>query len=340
MYSMYLRERIVRLSQSVSGKALLDALKEEGFCVSKSGVYYVLKKYRQSGILYDYPRSGRPTALGSQTHDCINLWLSTNNELTINDILLKLNAMGINVSKSALGRAIQRIGWSARATRYCQLIREQNKLKRVDFCQLVLRNGDNFQDVVFTDETMVQLMPAHRKSYHKKGEPRQFRPKPKHPVKIFVWGGISRQGATNVVIFSGIMDAQRYTRILTAGLLPFARRKFPGMKFRFQQDNDPKHTSRVAKDFFARERIDWWKTPPESPDLNPIERVWSHLKQHLTYTIKPKNKQELVDGVKQFWREKLTISQCNRYIDHIKRVIPVIISKNGEAVIDDEIPRK
>ena len=78
--------------------------------MSKSGVYYVLKKYRQSGILYDYPRSGRPTALGSQTHDCINLWLSINNELTINDILLKLNAMGINVSKSALGRAIQRIG--------------------------------------------------------------------------------------------------------------------------------------------------------------------------------------------------------------------------------------
>ena len=336
---MYLRERIVRLSRTLSGNALLDALKEEGFVVSKSGVHYVLKKYRKDGILHDYQRSGRPMAIDSHTHECINLWLSENNELTINNMLLKLHAMGINVSKSSLGRAIKRMGWSARATRYCQLIREQNKLKRVEFCQLILRNRDNFSDVVFTDECMVQLVPAHRKIYHKKGEPRRFRPKPKHPVKIFVWGGISRQGATNVVIFSGIMDGERYTRILNVGLLPFARRKFPGMKFRFQQDNDPKHTSRVAKEFFAREGIDWWKTPPESPDLNPIERVWSHLKQFLTYTIKPRNKQELVDGVKQFWKEKLTISQCNRYIDHIKRVVPVILSKNGEAVVDDEIRR-
>ena len=178
------------------------------------------------------------------------------------------------------------MGWSAHATRYCQLIRVRNKLKRVQFCQMLLANGDNFDNVVFTDEAMIQLKPAHRKSYHKKGEPRVFRPKPKHPVKVFVWGGISKQGATNVVIFLGIMDAERYFKILTAGLLPFVRRKFPGMNFRFQQDNDPKHTSRLAK---AREGINWWYTPAESPHLNPIERVWSHMKQYLTYTVKPKN---------------------------------------------------
>ena len=135
------------------------------------------------------------------------------------------------------------------------------------------------------------------------------------------------------------MDAERYTQILSAGLLPFARCKFPSMNFHFQQDNNPKHTSRVAKAFFTQERINWWRTPPESPDLNPIERVWSHMKQFLTYTAKPRNKQELINGVKQFWREKLTISQCKRYIDHIWRVIPVILAKNGEAVVDDEIPR-
>ena len=231
------------------------------------------------------------------------------------------------------------MGWSAHATRYCQLIREQNKVKRVDFCNKLLHDGDTFDDVVFTDESMIQLKPAHRKSYHQKNAPRKYRAKPKHPVKVFVWGGISKRGATNVVIFSGVMDAERYTKILSVGLLPFARRKFPGMRFRFQQDNDPKHTSRLARQYFTREGINWWHTPPESPDLNPIERVWSHMKQYLTYSIKPKNKQELVDGIKTFWREKLTVSQCKKYIDHINKVIPVILAKNGEAVVDDEIPR-
>lgn len=57
----------------------------------------------------------------------------------------------------------------------------------------------------------------------------------------------------------------------------------------------------VAKQFFVDNDIDWWHTPAESPDLNPIERVWSHIKQYLTHTIRPQNKAELIAGIKQLW---------------------------------------
>jgi len=30
-----------------------------------------------------------------------------------------------------------------------------------------------------------------------------------------------------------------------------------------------------------RKKIKWWKTPPESPDLNPIENIWGSMKQYL-----------------------------------------------------------
>ncbi len=38
---------------------------------------------------------------------------------------------------------------------------------------------------------------------------------------------------------------------------------------RFMQDNDPKHTSDDIADFLNRSCINWWRTPPESPDFNP-----------------------------------------------------------------------
>lgn len=61
--------------------------------------------------------------------------------------------------------------------------------------------------------------------------------KPEHPPKVNVWAGISRQGATQVVIFTGILTATRYVDILEAGLLPFLELAYPE-GHRYMQDND------------------------------------------------------------------------------------------------------
>ena len=48
----------------------------------------------------------------------------------------------------------------------------------------------------------------------------------------------------------------------------------------FMQDNDSKHTSKCAQQFFQDDNINWWRTPPESPDANPIENLWHELKAY------------------------------------------------------------
>ena len=68
------------------------------------------------------------------------------------------------------------------------------------------------------------------------------------------------------------------------------------------QDNDPKHTSRRAREFFADNGIEWWKTPAESPDLNPIENLWHELKEYIRREVKPKTKDDLLTGIDNFWR--------------------------------------
>lgn len=127
---------------------------------------------------------------------------------------------------------------------------------------------DDFENVIWSDGTMVQLETHWRHCYRKEGENPRPKPWPKHPVRVHVWAGISKKGATKACIFEGIMNAMLYCDILDKTLLPFIKEKFPAPAIhRFMQDNDPKHTSHTAQDYFTRSGIDWWKTPAESPDM-------------------------------------------------------------------------
>ena len=134
----------------------------------------------------------------------------------------------------------------------------------------------------------------------------------KHPVKVHVWAGISCRSATGICIFDGIMTATLYTQILKKTLLPFIRKVYPD-DHRFQQGNDPKHTSRHAEEYMEENNINWCRTPPESPDANPIENVWHELKEYCCRVVKLLTKDELVNGIKQFW-ETVNVDKCTRYI--------------------------
>ena len=136
----------------------------------------------------------------------------------------------------------------------------------------------------------------------------------KHPVKVHVWAGISRRGATGICIFEGIMDAPLYIDVLEKTLLPFIKQVYPD-NHRLMADNDPKHTSNEAKQFLTQNEVEWWRTPAESPDCNPIENLWHELKEYNRRVIKPTTKQELIDGIKQFW-STVTVAKCNKYINH------------------------
>ena len=70
--------------------------------------------------------------------------------------------------------------------------------------------------------------------------------------------------------------------------------------------------------------------PPESPDYNPIENLWHELKEYIRHEVKPHTKQELVDGIKEFWAT-VTVDKCIRYINHLSKVVPKLIELGGAA---------
>lgn len=249
------------------------------------------------------------------------------------------NRFNIQLHTATIRRHRRALGYEASKPRLIPHIREGNQIKRLAFCETLRDTNDTFDNVIFTDESSVQIGQNQRVVLAKvlrnaKGKiiskdiPEL--PRVKHPLKVHVWGGISRKGATQLLIFNGIMDAGFYTdTVLKATLLPAINHLYPApLTHRLWQDNDPKHTSIRAKTFIQDNGICWFKTPAESPDLNVIEMVWATMKHHVS-KAQPRTQDELVSTLKQFWKSHLSVHQCNEYINHIYRVIPKVIEKKG-----------
>ena len=107
------------------------------------------------------------------------------------------------------------------------------------------------------------------------------------------------------------MNAMGFIEVLKSGLLPYLKNINPNA--RFMQDNDPKHASRAAGEWLEKSGVNWWRTPPESLDLNPIENLWHELKEYQRWVVKPKTKEELIGGIIQFWNTVDT-AKCTKYI--------------------------
>lgn len=272
--------------------------------------------------------SGRPSRITAFVKQVVEQQMQADDETTALQLYEILLRHGISISLTTVLRSRKQLGWTFRGAAYCQLIREANKQKQLEWAQNNI--GDDFENVIWSDEASIQLETHRKRCYRKEGQRPKLKPRPKHPLKVHVWAGISMKGATSICIFTGTMDADFYVNILRLCLLPFIREKFCNEEHRFMQDNDPKHTSRKASVFFQSNGINWWCTPPESPDLNPIENMWHELKEHLRARVKPRNQAELVAGIEGFWNT-VTPNKCRKYIRHIYKVIPRVIELKGDA---------
>ena len=327
------RMRVIALrSKGHSVSSIRKRLAEENILVSATALYNLLKKAKEFGIVSDRKRKCSSKILLTEHLKCMDEALANDDELTARKLrsILEERWPDLQVSLATIKRERKYdLGWIRTRPKYCQLIRAVNKEQRLTWCKERIAEKDTFQNVIWSDECSVQLDHHGRLCFRKVHQQRRLKPKPKHPPKVHIWAGISCRGATSIVVFKGVMNSMRYCTILETALLPFLRETFPD-GYRFQQDNDPKHTSNFTQQFLHDNSVNWWRTPAESPDLNPIENVWGSLKYYLRHNYKPKNLEDLIAGINQFWRS-MTPQVCRNYIGHLQKVMPKVVEVEGAA---------
>ena len=97
----------------------------------------------------------------------------------------------------------------------------------------------------------------------------------------------------------------------------------------FQHDNDLKHTCKRVTRWLENQEfkvLDW---PAQSPDLNPIEHLWHHLKR------KVREYEEPARGVNELWRrteiewERISKQKCQDLVETMPRRIAAVIRAKG-----------
>ena len=132
-------------------------------------------------------------------------------------------------------------------------------------------------------------------------------------------------GRISLVEVEARLNATKYSQILSENLFEQGDRLYGPGQLRFQQDNAPCLKAKTVMKMFSNRGIDVVAHPPNSPDMNPIESIWSIIKKRVE-DLQPLNKEQLRKCIWDGWNS-VTKKTIFSNINHMRTtVIPAVIN--------------
>ena len=206
------------------------------------------------------------------------------------------------------------------------------KMKRLNFA----RRHQNWtvadwNKVLFSDESTFQQFGSRhqhiRRPVGKRFDEKYTIPTMKHPPSVMVWGAFSQNGTAALYFLpqKTTMNGARYLELLQEKLVLHMGIHQCTI---FMQDGAPCHRARQVKDFLSSNNIELLDWPGNSPDLNPIENLWSVMKNKVA-AKQPSSLKTLVEWIKQVWCKEFSKEYCQQLISSMPRRIQDVIDKKG-----------
>lgn len=298
---------------------------------SPTTVSKVLTRFIQTNSIERKVGSGRKRKTDARTDRFIVEQVKRNRFITCNEI----KALGSlqQLSNTTISRRIVEFGgffsyWAANKP----FISDKNKQHRMRWC-LARQNWtkEQWRQIMWSDESPFVLRYNAKKrvwrQHNERYKPECMTATVKHDVKLMVWGCFTAHGVGNLHLIEGIMDQHIYKSILENHLLPSASKLFPNGLWTFQQDNDPKHTSIMIRNWIIEKQLCQLEWPAQSPDLNPIENLWSFVDRQCRHRT-PKTKQELFTIIEDAWKN-IPLTMLETLVDSMPDRCKAVIANNG-----------
>lgn len=261
------------------------------------------RRIDEEELLRSGSRSGRPRILTNEQRTAILQEAKERKKTTPKEIKRKLELD--NISARTIRRRLNEEGLFGRVARQTPPLTVEHVRKRLSFC-----NGyggwslQQWDTVLWSDETSIQLGPNGQTWVQRPigaaWDPAYVVHKRKHPPKVHMWGCMSSAGVGECHLFVENLEKSLMKHILNEHLLKSAHTFWPKGQWFFQQDNDPKHSSKLVQGWINLKGIDCLEWPPYSPDLNPIEHLWADLKKRVEKE-NPRSIEELITVLQLCW---------------------------------------
>lgn len=287
----------------------------------RSTIYAAYKRVINKKNISRKPGSGRPRKITKTERNRIKILLCRNPYLSTREIKEELN---LNCGRTTVNDTILELGFPPFLTTSKPNISRRNKRKRVEWAKKYVHwTSNDWKRVLFADESKFELRYKKRRRVRRrrgqKLDPQFISPTVKTEKNIKVWGCFAFDGVGTLHRFEGILNAKKYHGILQRKMLPSMRILIKSNDKYYHQDNDT--------NYLLNKQILQTLPPPQSPDLNPIENLWSYL-DDMCKDRKCKNENELFNDIQKAWN-KIPSWYLRGLIESMPRRCQAVIDKHG-----------
>ncbi|KAG2466070.1 TC1A transposase, partial [Polypterus senegalus] len=330
--SVDVRDRIVSRRKSGEGNRKISAALK----VPMSTVASIIRKYKTFETARTHPRAGRPSKLSDRGRRALVREVTKNPMVTLSELQRSSVERGEPSRKTTISVAIHQSGLYGRVARRKPLLSKRHMAAHLKFAKRHLKDYQTMRNkILWSDETKIELFGVNARCHiwRKPGTARHQAntiPTVKHGGgSIMLWGCFSAVGTGRLVRIKGKMTAAMYRDILDEHLLQSALDLRLGRRFIFQQDNDPKHTAKISKEWLQDNSVNVLEWPSQSPDLNPIEHLWRDFKMAVHQRF-PSNLTEIEWYCKEEWA-KLAKDRCAKLVASYSKRLEAVIAAKGAS---------
>lgn len=280
--------------------------------VSRRCVINVKEKIENGEALANRIGQGRHRSTTAADDRMLKLLVKKHRTMPSKDLAREWSdSLGKNISPQTVRRRCGEQGLKSYVQKRKPFRNQSQVNRRKDWCKrMQLWKADQWRKVIWSDESHFELINRSNRVYvrrtsDEKNCPFNFQSRLQGGGgQVSVWGCFTAAGPGPILFYDGRLNSASYVTILSAALPQFIEDQFGDQDadYYFMQDNAPCHKAKATMEWFERQRIRVLPWPPTSPDLNPIENIWSIIDQKLT-KMKIGSVPEMKEAIKKIWFE-------------------------------------